>query len=183
MKKVLLTAIMGVFAMVSNAQVWVGGSLGFDYTDVKDAGSVTSVSFAPEVGYNLNDKWAIGISIEEQYVNVSPEHGSSDNGNNFAIAPFARYTFANSGKVSFFVDGGVIFGSTEFNTSNGFQKFNDSESYWGIGIRPGVKIGLTDRLSLVTKLGYFGYQHMEDINEFGFGIDNNSISFGAIFSF
>ena len=57
MKKLVFTLVVAFMAIISaDAQVYVGGS--FNLTHDKNA-DVTNFSIAPEVGYNLNENWAI----------------------------------------------------------------------------------------------------------------------------
>lgn len=46
-----------VASVAASAQIYVGGSLGFESSkENKDADALTSFSILPEVGYNLSDK-------------------------------------------------------------------------------------------------------------------------------
>ena len=67
MKKVLLSAVVVMMSFVASAQVWMGGSLGLDFTSADDE-VMTTFSFAPEVGYTLSDKWDIAIALNESFV-------------------------------------------------------------------------------------------------------------------
>lgn len=48
-------------AIAASAQVYVGGQVGL-WRNTDDNHSKFSI--APEVGYNLSDKWAVGIGIQ-----------------------------------------------------------------------------------------------------------------------
>ena len=60
---------MAVFAMTASAQIYVGGQIGFSTSsvnaDIEGTNSISGTSFKilPEVGYKLNDKWAVGIQV------------------------------------------------------------------------------------------------------------------------
>ena len=63
MKKIFMTLVAVCFAATMNAQVYVGGSLGFNaWSSQENAGdrSETTFKIMPEIGYNINDSWAIG---------------------------------------------------------------------------------------------------------------------------
>lgn len=178
MKKVIFVAVLAITSIVANAQVWMGGSLGLNFTtpDYDDAETMTTFTIAPEVGYTLNDKWDIAIAINEQFASYDGESANS-----ISVEPYARYTFAKNGNVSFFVDGGFGVGSTEFD-NDGF--YDSSRTEWYIGIRPGIKVALSEKVGLVAKLGFLGYQNVEDAYEsFGFSVNNNSLTFGMYWSF
>lgn len=174
MKKLFLAAAMMVASLAASAQVYVGGSLGFKSEKPYD-GAETSTAFSikPEVGYNLDEKWAVGIQLG---------YSSMDDGDNtlgqIDLAPYARYTFAKTGIASFFVDGGLSF---EFRTA-------DWEGMvWGVGVRPGVKLAVSEKVDVIGKLGYLGYKAANEKagkgNSFALSIDNTDIELGVNFNF
>ena len=69
MKKSLLAMLFAVALVVPAVaeNMWIGGSLGYSNTDVKDADSVTSWTIEPEFGYSLDEKMDIGIDLGYQY--------------------------------------------------------------------------------------------------------------------
>lgn len=176
MKKIILTAIVAVASLGANAQIWVGGQLGFNYEKKGDA-KATTVAFAPEVGYTLSDKLDIAIALREEL--VAPDGG--DNLNSFSVNPYARYTFYQTGKVGFFIDGGFSIGAADIPASD------DNATTWGIGIRPGVKFAASDKVTLVASLGGLGYQQAKSgdykVNDFGLNVDGNALTFGLYYSF
>lgn len=167
MKKTILAALVAVLSIISvSAQTYVGGSVSFWHNGDTET---TSFSLTPEVGYNLNEKWAVGAELDFAYVGVD---GNSAAG--FGIAPYARYTYFNEGKFSLFVDGGLGINKVK-NTDLGFQ----------IGFQPGFAVKLTDQFSLVSKFGFLGYSDMGNyggMNGFGFAFANN-VSFGFYVNF
>ena len=62
MKKFFAVALVAMMAMTANAQVYVGGTVGFKSLSC-DGTSATSFTINPELGYNLNENWAIGLSV------------------------------------------------------------------------------------------------------------------------
>lgn len=180
MKKIILTAIVAVASLGANAQIWVGGQLGFNYNTVKfgdDKLETTTFSLAPEVGYTLSDKLDIAIALREDY--ASQKDGESVNA--FSVNPYVRYTFYQTGKVGFFVDGGFSVGVQSFDGSD------DNLTIWGIGIRPGVKYAASDKVTLVASFGGLGYQQAKcgdvSISDLGLNVDGNALQFGLYYSF
>ncbi|MBO7570357.1 MAG: porin family protein, partial [Bacteroidaceae bacterium] len=61
----ILAALVAVASLSANAQVWVGGEVGFSAGkttfDGNKAGTGTDFSFLPEIGYTLNDKFDIAV--------------------------------------------------------------------------------------------------------------------------
>ena len=59
-----------------------------------------------------------------------------------------------------------------------------SAKTFSIGVRPGIKIALSDRVSLVAKTGLLGYQKTKDgPSKFNIGVDNDAIKLGVYYSF
>ncbi len=180
MKKILMTMV-AVFAAVSmNAQVYVGGSVAFEaWSSQKLAGdkSETVFKLMPEIGYNINNEWAIGTVIGYQNDKFNGVNGVSESA--FTIAPYARYTFSKLGKVNLFVDGGVGF------TSASKADWTELE----VGFKPGLAVNLTDNLSFVSHIGFIGYDLLNpdgddnNISMFGLSLDATDITFGLYYSF
>lgn len=198
MKKIIMMAVMAVVALSANAQWWAGGTFALDFSNTSKANgdqNTTSFEIAPEVGYNLSDKWAVALALGFGTSNNSTIAGNwrnevdlvgtqqsinavklGESSNYFKIAPYVRYTVTNSTPVSFFVDGG--FGFKFFNHEGGNQM--------NIGVRPGIAFNATKKLSLVATTGYLGYlknsEKAGDGSKFSLGIFNG-ISFAAYYNF
>lgn len=167
MKKFLVMAIMAVMAVAASAQVYVGGSLGYTH-EKKTAGNSDVFTFAPEVGYNLNQTWAVGGSLNYTW--------TKDVSNSFYINPYARYTFFHSELVNLFVDGGIDLGISA-------PKHGDSSTIWGIGLKPGLSLNLNKKFSLVAHIGFLGYRDLADAGKvYGINITNN-LAFGFYYNF
>ena len=180
MKKFLMTIAAAFVAVSMSAQVYVGGSFSFeDWSSQKLAGdkSETVFKLLPEIGYNLNNEWAIGTVIGYQSDKFNGVDGISETA--FTIEPYARYTFANAGKLNFFVDCGLGFTSA--------TKLDWSELY--VGFKPGVSVNLADNVSFVTHLGFIGFDQYNpdgddnNISKFGIDLSGSNLTFGLYFSF
>ena len=173
MKKLMLAAAMMVATISANAQVYVGGGIGFESSKAnKDASSLSAFTIVPEVGYKLDEKWAVGIQLGYGSKQTMEKEGAGKITTSvFTVAPYARYTFAKSGIASFFVDGGIQF------TSLG----SDSKgSTFGVGLRPGVKFAASDKIDLVARLGYLGYRTAnEDAQALGYGFEKDYFGFNV----
>lgn len=191
MKKIVLMAAFMVASLAASAQVYVGGSLGFESQKAdKDADASSTFSIMPELGYNLSDNLAVGIQLgythsnDKGYINDGELSGVKSEAKigAFEVAPYARYTFAKTGIASFFVDGGI---KATFLS-------NDAEgTIFGIGVRPGVKLSASEKVDFIAKLGYIGYQTAnEDAQGYGYkkeclglNIDNTNLEIGVLFNF
>lgn len=180
MKKIMMTIAATLVAVGMNAQVYIGGSLAVEaWSSQKLAGdkSETVFKIMPEIGYQLNDEWAIGTVIGYQNDKFKGVNGVSESA--FSVAPYARYTFANLGKVNFFVDGGLSFTSA-------------SKADWteiAVGFKPGLAVNLTDNLSFVSHIGFIGWDQFNpdgddnNISKFGLSLDGADLSFGLYYTF
>ena len=180
MKKILMTMVAAFAAVSMQAQVYVGGSFAIEaWSSQKNAGdrSETAFKIMPEIGYNLNDQWAIGTVIGYQNDKFNGVNGLSESA--FSIAPYARYTFSKLGKVNLFVDGGVDF------TSGSKADYTDL----GVGFKPGLAVSLTDNLSFVSHVGFIGWkQHNPDgddnnTSKFGIDLSGANLTFGLYYNF
>ena len=169
MKKLFLTFAFAVCALAMNAQFYYGGEAGAwrDY----DA-NVTEFKIQPEVGYNLNEKWAVGLELGYQY-----NYDNGDKLNVFGLAPYARYTYAKFGNVNLFLDGGLSYYASD--------AAGDPKSF-EIGLKAGLSVNLTDKLSFVTHYGFLGYRDTDfgwQKNGFGFDTDYQNLTFGLYMNF
>ena len=188
MKKIFAIALVAMMTMTANAQVYVGGTVGVKSLS-SDGTSATSFTIAPELGYNLNDSWAIGVGVGYSTNNIAYNEaggfaGKLDkNVNTFTVSPYVRYTFAKLDKVNFFADGIVSYA----NTGNSDVKVNA----FGIGIQPGVAINLNEKVSFVAKLGQIGWSTAKAdvdgtkaVNEIDFSLNSlAALNFGLYFNF
>lgn len=183
MKKIMMTMAAAMVAVAMNAQVYVGGSLGFASYDNGNK-TQTAFKFLPEIGYNFDENMAVGITLG--YTQGSTDaawllNDPSEDVKTFSVAPYLRYTFAKTGKVSFFADGRFEYAHID----NDGAKANA----FGVGIVPGISVALTDNLSFVSHIGFLGYQQAKAdvdgakaVSTFGLDIDNG-LSFGLYYNF
>lgn len=187
MKKIMLMVAMAVATLTANAQVYVGGGLGFSsskdaYVDadgVTEPDAVTSFSILPEIGYKLDDKLSVGIqlgftttSYGDTYVEEFQKTLKDVKATGFAIAPYARYTFVKWGKVGLFADAQFAYAHTSAKGDMpvGGDKVVEcerTENTWSLGIKPGLSFDVNDKISLVTKIGWLGYSSTKPENKAG----------------
>ena len=188
MKKFFAVALVAMMAMTANAQVYVGGTVGFKSLSC-DGTSATSFTINPELGYNLNENWAIGLSVGYSTSDIASDTNGAfagkldKNVNTFAVSPYVRYTCVKMDKVNLFVDGVVSYA----NTGNSDVKVNA----FGIGLQPGVAVNLNDKISFVAKLGQIGWSTAKAdvdgakaVNEIDFSLNSlAALNFGLYFNF
>ena len=183
MKKIFAVALVAMMTLTVNAQVYVGGGVGL-LTSSYDGNSETYFSILPEIGYNINEDWAVGIAVgygeAKSKVNVAGVK-VTEKVKTFQIAPYARYTFAKFDKVNLFVDGSVGYKHENF--------AGVKTNTFAVGFKPGVAVNLNDKLSFVAHVGFLGYQNDKvkgddkSTNTFGLNLDGSNLSFGVYSNF
>jgi hypothetical protein len=186
MQKILLAAFVAVVSLTANAQLWVGGELGYNYqrtTNHKvEVGKANNFSILPEIGYKLNDKIDVAVEIgflhgEDGAKMMGHTVGNDQYANAFILNPYLRYTFAKAGNFSFFADGGFTYGNIHICGDD------NSINAWQIAIKPGISYALSPKVSLVAHVGSAGWQFAKQgdvkTNSWGCGVSGNNITFGA----
>jgi hypothetical protein len=184
MKKTILIMLVSVLCTgFVNAQVYLGGSLGFNTNTAKpevgDKTTTTSFSFAPEVGYSLSPKFDLGIALN--IANLKTKVGTAENKSNlWGIAPYARYSVVEFGNFSVWGQAGLFVGGGE---QNGLKATS-----FGLDIQPVLKYNLSDHFSLLANLDFFslGFSQtkVKDVStttNFGLGVNSEDVAtLGAI---
>ena len=174
MKKFLLMIVVALATLTANAQIYVGGELGVWHDTDADQ---TAFTLAPGVGYEFNEKWAAGGELKFGMV--------TDAYTQFAIAPYARWSFFHSDRVRLFLDMGFGFQVTDFDDAYDYDG-DDSVTGFRIGVQPGIAFKLNDHFSLLAKVGFLGYD-----NEYakigreglGFEVNGENLTFGIEYTF
>lgn len=187
MKKLVAFVVLTCSAMIANAQVWVGGSLGFDYSKSEDVTYKRVLSFAPTVGFALNDRWDVGVELGYGRAKSKTEKSSATvmgsnlnklvmTSNSFEVEPFVRYSMVKMGIVTLFLDGSVFYGHTVSKSDNTVESTmvnfggtvdhsvtnttsKTTQNEVGFGVRPGIKVELGKHIELESHLGYLRYTH------------------------
>lgn len=180
MKKILAFAVMAIMTLGASAQGWfAGGSLGL-WRNATD--NETTFRIAPELGYNLNNKWAVAGEISYTY-----KYAGDVKSNVFSINPYARYTYFTTGPVNFFLDGGVGlgFGSSKLNGHK-----SDTVAIYEIGFKPGIAVNVSKKVSLVAHFGFLGYRGTNNAGKLagytecgGFDFSGDNLTFGFYYNF
>lgn len=195
MKKVFLTVALAAASLAASAQVYVGGEVGFWRN--ADANH-TNFNIKPEIGYNLSDKWDLGIGIgfNHDYYGIgeyNDETIAKKKVNSFEVDPYARWSFVKFGPVKLFLDMG--FGINTYKVKgevlgHGWDsRDSDAQVGWRVGVQPGVKVSLAKNVDFVAHMGFLGYQEADDNlcsygeDGFGFKFSGNNLNFGILYNF
>lgn len=193
MKKILLTLLVAVCSLTASAQVYLGGEVGF-WRNSDD--NHTQFSIQPEIGYNLSNKWALGIGIgfTHDYVGKGEDWDGETLAkakvNTFSVDPYARYSYAKFGPVRLFLDMGFGVAASKYKGEvAGHEVDSDALVAWRIGVAPGIAVSLCKNLDFIAHCGFLGYRESDGVNSaygetgFGFELSGNDLSFGVVYNF
>ena len=173
-KKVsLLFVAMVAATMVSNAQIWIGGGIGFSSTggernvggNKTDLASETTFTFAPKVGYNLNDIFSVGLgfglttSLTEGVPFGTPVVKDEDSSTQWNLDLFARYTAFEAGNLSLLLQGGFGLGgrNEEHKPAGPSTETKDEYAFFNVMVLPVVQYSLSDKFSLEASFNFLGF--------------------------
>jgi len=175
MKKIMMTLAAVCVAATMNAQLYIGGGVGYSNTKYGDSKQNT-FELLPEIGYNLSEDWAVGAQVGYSY---SKNDGVKTNG--FQFSPYLRRNLVKWEKVNLFCDLGLGYA---------YQKTGDVKvNAFSVGLYPGVSVNLNDKISFVTKIGALAYTTAkqkgasDSVNNFAIGLDGADLSFGIYYNF
>ena len=188
MKKIILMAVMALGSLAASAQVYVGGEAGlWRNADNND----THFTLRPEVGYELNEKWDLGLSVGYSHDYDGKKHKSYTKINAAEVNPYARWTFAQWGPVNLFLEMG--FGFETYKVKAGDNKDDEVESdahnAWNVGVKPGLSIDVAKHLQFITHVGFLGYRDSDDDfnghkhDGFGFHVQSDNLTVGLLYKF
>ena len=202
MKKIILAVLFACMMAVGvQAQVFIGGSLGVDYSaDKYSSGSVsvnepayTGFEFSPMVGFYLTDNLAIGAQINLGIFNVNDrdDKPTKFTATTFGVAPFIRTTFVSAGNLSLVLETSVGFNSVS--TKSNYESVTvdgPSATIIGLNAVPLLSYKMSDRLSIemrtnllrlsggsaAVKEKYGSTEYTTTTTYFGFGVNPSGIS-------
>jgi outer membrane protein len=166
MKKIIITIALASFALASQAQLFVGGSIGFETESGKrtfngvstDMPSCYLFEFSPKIGYFISDKFAVGLqpelligAVKSISNNVESKHSITS----WHLDAFARYEMLSIDKLAFIMKGTIGFGGYGCKRSNGgtITKGNPG-SWFGINVVPILSYRFTNKFSLEAEFNF-----------------------------
>lgn len=182
MKKILMTLAVAFVAVAANAQVYVGGSVGIASSKNGGGKNVTTYQVLPEIGYNINKDVALGTVVG--WGKGNPVNIENESRNYFTIQPYARFNVVRTKYVDAFIDGG--FGYTHYNHA---YSVTPSKNEWSVGLKPGIAVNLSKKVSLVAHVGFAGWKSekydgaSKDSHVWGVSLDGNNVNFGVYYNF
>ena len=204
MKKIMITAMLVSFAVMTQAQFYLGGELGFGINGgknkPKDGDEVqhprtTNFSIAPIGAYQFSEKLAIGgrvnFGLTRANNNVGEDGDNLRTETRFSVGVFAQYTCLQVGKFLFLAEGDLGFslagGKHKIgSTSTDLAKTNTL----ALRVTPIIAFDLNDKVRLFSRFNFLslgisrtstnqGFSDPDDRrinNHFGLGLNANEIT-------
>ena len=172
MKKLLLLFSFVFIVASVEAQVYIGGGISA-WVEDKNGIETSTIDFLPEIGFFVGKRWAIGgvLGYSQKQVDGTKTFDS------FEFAPYARFTFYRNELVRLFLDGTFSVYTSETGKSGSVDTYS-------LGIKPGLSLDLSEKISLYAKFGFFGFrQYDEDHTGVGFNLNGNNLSLGMYLTF
>ena len=181
MKKLLFVLVFVTMAVASQAQLFVGGYLGFNHTggnseittvagnttviDTDYSPRVSNFDIRPMVGYMMSDAIGFGVTVgyesttTKECTNVeNKEFNEKTTDSGFGFAPFFRYVFGDFEKIKLYADAKLplVFGSRKYEHIVGCDLVKDKGPKLfeiGFNIVPSFSYQLNDHISFNAELG------------------------------
>lgn len=208
--RVILIALFSLLCLGLNAQVFIGGGIGFSSTTdekenlnvLADKSSSMVFTFSPNVGGFVSENLALGIELN--FSNFKTENGIDSEfitkQSSIGINPYLRYYAWRLNKFSVFFQGniGAEFSKSSIDRGNTISDGPKVTKYY-VSVFPGLSYDLSDKLLLETSINFLSFGYSQQISEdktesfkksgfyLGAGLDNmvniGSISIGAKYKF
>jgi len=189
MKKLLLVLAFAAMSFVSNAQLFMAGSISAKYssgetrydkpfTTVDNDPTEKGFAITPAVGYMIPGKsYGFGLSLGYAYASVKdendqyvPENGDvlvndceKEYSNIFDVAPFFRYAYAKFEKITLYVDAKLPIGISNMHRKVGgvINPMFDAKTF-AIGARliPGLTYKFNNHILFTTEIGLLSINYM-----------------------
>lgn len=156
MRKLLLASVLCVTSFVTKAEVFIGGLAGVAYSD-----ETFSMTFEPYIGYEVNEKFAIGIG---------GGFSKYDEDTYGVLNPYLRFTPCQNDRVAF-----------DLKLQSQMQ-FYDGETYALIGVSPCIRAKLSDHWQLSSDFGILGVECYEGCTP-AFALKNVNVNVAILYRF
>ena len=206
MKKFLLVLVFVALGLVSNAQLFVAGSVSANHSSSKKVyvnhetdynPRYNGFSIAPAVGYMIPGKsYGFGLGLGYAYSSEKKDL-SKDFTNTFDFGPFFRYAYARFDKITLYFDAKIPVSVAKKKEKTGNVTY-DADKSFSIGGRliPGLTYRFSDHILFTTEIGLLSinYNHTKTTSadgnitvkadDFKLGANTRQIaSFGFVYLF
>jgi len=136
--------------------------------------STLTLGLAPEFGYFISDRFAVGLGVGFNYISKKQEGHDSNNAIVWGVNPYARYYPVKVDRFGLYLQLGLNYLSVKWEGS-------DAKDVGSVGLTPGISYYVSDRVAIHATFGFLGYSHFGKTDAFGFNLDGNTIMFGLTF--
>ena len=141
----------------------------------KDGDHTTlTLGLAPEFGYFISDRFAVGLGVGFNYISEKEEGHDSEGTTVWGVNPYARYYPVKVDRFGLYLQLGLNYLSMKWEGS-------DAKDMYSVGLTPGISYNVSERVAIHAVFGFLGYAHFGKNDFFGFNIDGSSIMFGLTF--
>jgi len=195
MKKLLLALVIVAGTFFCNAQVFIGGNIGYGLqtgktesqigtqTTSENSPKVSTFEINPFVGYMFNKSVGIGLDFgyglsttKSEFEQLNEIVKIKSNSSAWTVAPFFRWVFGNFERVKLYADTKVSFkginSTAKATNGNNTETVKGPKEFdWGIAIVPGIKFMLNNHISMNGKINLLslGYASSKVTKETGDG--------------
>jgi len=150
------------------------GRTGIVYT--KDGDKKTlSFGLAPEFGYFISDRFAVGLGAGFNYFSYKEGDNDSEGTIIWGVNPYARFYPVKIDRFGMYLQLG-------FNYYSSKREGHDATDRFSVGITPGISYYVSDRVAIHATFGFLGYAHLDKgMDAFGLNLDGNTLFFGLTF--
>ena len=191
MKKFLLVLVFVALGLVSNAQLFVAGSISANHSSGETIYANNTISYSPKqngfsvtpaVGYMIPGK-SYGFGLGLGYVYSSIKDGPSKNfTNTFDFGPFFRYAYARFDKITLYFDAKIPVSVAKEKEKTGNVTY-DADKSFSIGGRliPGLTYRFSDHILFTTEIGLLSinYNHIKTTTPNGTVMKSDDFKIGA----
>lgn len=179
MKKFLLVLVFVALGLVSNAQLFVAGSISANYSGGETVYASHTIEYSPKsggfsvipaVGYMIPGKsYGFGLGLGYAYSSVK-DSMAKDFTNTFDFGPFFRYAYARFDKITLYFDAKMPIGFSQEKTKIGNVTHGGDKSF-SIGGRliPGLTYKFNNHILFTTEIGLLSinYNHTKTTSSTG----------------
>ncbi len=191
MKKFLLVLVFVALGLVSNAQLFVAGSVSANHSSSKKVyvnhetdynPRYNGFSIAPAVGYMIPGKsYGFGLGLGYAYSSEKKDL-SKDFTNTFDFGPFFRYAYAKFDKITLYVDAKMPVSVAKSKEKLGSVTYDGDKSF-SIGGRliPGLTYKFNNHILFTTEIGLLSinYNHTKTTSTNGIVTKSDDFKLGA----
>ncbi|MDR0294760.1 MAG: porin family protein [Prevotellaceae bacterium] len=168
---------------LSGVQIGVGGmestglGTGVIYQKTDDNHSSILFGIAPEFGYFITERFAVGLGAGFNY--KSDKVGDNSTGTTiWGVSPYARFYPIKAERFGLYLQAGVSFLSSKH------ENASKASNMFYAGIRPGVSYNLSDSFAIHATFGDLGFWDLPgDQSIFGLNLNTSTLLFGITIAF